>query len=105
MAPEVIKSTQYDFKCDVFSFGIIMFQILTQCEDKQIYPENKLNGNNIEYNLASNPNFRPEVTDQLNSNKEYSEYIVLMKSCWDYYAYNRPEFIEISKKLGNLLLN
>jgi hypothetical protein len=27
MAPEVIKSTKYDHKCDVYS-GIIMFQIL-----------------------------------------------------------------------------
>jgi serine/threonine protein kinase len=62
MAPEVIKSTKYDNKCDIYSFGIIMFQILTQCDDKQIYTEYKLK-DTIDFILSTDPNFRPEIQE------------------------------------------
>jgi serine/threonine protein kinase len=29
-APEIVISTNYDQRCDIFSFSIIMFQILTK---------------------------------------------------------------------------
>jgi serine/threonine protein kinase len=75
MAPEVISSTHYDNRCDVFSFGIIMFQTLTQCSDNDIYPINKLNGKNIDFMLSTDPNFRPVINENLNSNQEFIDYI------------------------------
>jgi hypothetical protein len=76
MAPEVISSTHYDNRCDVFSFGIIMFQTLTQCSDNDIYPINKLNGKNIDFMLSTDPNFRPVINENLNSNQEFIDYRV-----------------------------
>jgi serine/threonine protein kinase len=78
MAPEVINSTNYDYKCDLYSYGIILFQILTQFEDNKIYPEEKLNGANFEFKLASDPNFRPVIPEIYISNDDYKEYIGLI---------------------------
>jgi serine/threonine protein kinase len=78
MAPEVISSTHYDKKCDVFSFGIIMYQVLTQCKNENIYPDNKLNGKNIDFMLSTDPNFRPKINEDLKNNEEIKDYIVKM---------------------------
>jgi serine/threonine protein kinase len=75
MAPEVISSTHYDNKCDVFSFGIIMYQVLTQCKDYDIYQKDKLNGKNIDFLLGNDPLFRPEINENLKNDNEYNEYI------------------------------
>jgi serine/threonine protein kinase len=75
MAPEVITSTHYDYKCDIFSFGIIMYQVLTQCSENDIYPLDKLNGKNIDFILSTNQSFRPEISDNLKNKVEYKEYI------------------------------
>jgi serine/threonine protein kinase len=72
MAPEVITSTKYDYKCDVFSFGIIMFQILSQCEDKDIYPPSK--EKNVDFLLGTDPNYRPKIKEIYNKN-EFVEFI------------------------------
>jgi hypothetical protein len=64
MAPEVIRSTKYDYKCDQYSFAIIMYQIFTNCNDDKIYPEEKLGGNNIEFVLSTDQNFRPEINEE-----------------------------------------
>jgi serine/threonine protein kinase len=51
MAPEVILTNNYDQKCDVFSFAIIMFQVLTKkieniYQDKQQNEKNEKNEKN-----------------------------------------------------------
>jgi serine/threonine protein kinase len=75
MAPEVISSTHYDNKCDVYSFGIIMYQVLVQCKDEDIYPKYKLNGKNVDFMLSIDANFRPELNDDVKNNQEYKEFI------------------------------
>jgi serine/threonine protein kinase len=60
MAPEVLISTNYDNKCDVFSFGIIMFQVLTQIDDDNIYKKERLASYTLDYKITTEKNFRPE---------------------------------------------
>jgi serine/threonine protein kinase len=76
MAPEVIKSTKYDNKCDVYSFGIIMFQVLIQCSDKEIYPIDKLGENNIDFMLATYRDFRPIISEKFQT-QQFKNYIGL----------------------------
>jgi serine/threonine protein kinase len=75
MAPEVIKSTTYDTKCDVYSFSIIMFQVLTQCEDNEIYPLSKLKSNTLEFVLSTDENFRPIIPKKFLKDKNFKNYI------------------------------
>jgi serine/threonine protein kinase len=75
MAPEVLISTTYDNKCDVFSFGIIMFQVLTQIDEDNIYPKEKLDGFNLDYKITNDKNFRPEIPNVYLSDKKYEQYI------------------------------
>jgi serine/threonine protein kinase len=76
IAPEVLISTKYNHKCDVFSLGIIMFLILTQIDENEIYSKDQLGEFNIDYKITSDKNFRPIIPEKyLNDNKLISEYI------------------------------
>jgi serine/threonine protein kinase len=48
MAPELVLSNNYDQKCDIFSFSIIMFQVLT-LKIYEIYTESNENEKNFEF--------------------------------------------------------
>jgi serine/threonine protein kinase len=74
IAPEVISSTQYDNKCDVFSFAIIMYQLLTQCDEREIYSKKILQGNSVEYLLMTNKNARPEISENYKK-EQFKNYI------------------------------
>jgi serine/threonine protein kinase len=77
MSPEVISSTRYDYKCDVYSFGIIMYQVLVQCSENDIYPQDKLDGKNLDFMLSTDKNFRPELSEDFLKKEEHKEYIGL----------------------------
>jgi serine/threonine protein kinase len=117
MTPEVILTNNYDQKCDVFSFSIMMFQILTKKIDN-IY-ENKIidggeieleevNSNinniaNIELKVANDPNFRPSIPNEFKKN--FVEFIDLMKKCWNHNPKERPNFNEITLNLQEIYEN
>jgi serine/threonine protein kinase len=88
MAPEVIKQNKYSTKCDVYSFGIIMWEIATR---KKLY-EN-MNQSQIIYKVCFEKG-RPEMQewDKFNAPKDYRE---LMEKCWDDDENKRPDFKEI----------
>jgi serine/threonine protein kinase len=75
MAPEVLISTKYDNKCDVFSFGIIMFQVLTQIDENDIYPKERLGEFNLDYKILIDQKFRPEIPKKYLKEKKYKQYI------------------------------
>jgi serine/threonine protein kinase len=76
MAPEVIKSNVYNHKCDVFSFGIIMFIVLTQINEDSMYPETK---ENIEYLISTEKNFRPVIPENIFNNSKFVDFIGNLK--------------------------
>ena len=88
MAPEVIKQNKYSTKCDVYSFGIIMWEIATR---KKLY-EN-MNQSQIIYKVCFEKG-RPEMQewDKYNAPKDYRE---LMEKCWEDDENKRPDFKEI----------
>jgi predicted Ser/Thr protein kinase len=93
MAPEICRGDgKYSNKCDVFSFGILMFEILTS----NFNPFNKKLSFNLELKIANEPNFRPN-TNELNflNDTENECLIDVVTSSWNHYPRKRPSFMEI----------
>jgi serine/threonine protein kinase len=127
MAPEVILTNNYDQKCDIFSFSIMMFQVFTNkienIYDNEILINEKkielkeIDNNeiefskkilptsfNIELKVSNDPNFRPIVSNLFDSGI-YLDVIELMKNCWKHLPNERPNFFEITIILEEILKN
>lgn len=50
MAPEVIRGDAYDAKCDVFSYGIVLFEMITRKKVKSIISREASSGYLIDVN-------------------------------------------------------
>ena len=87
-APEVLRNQQYSEKCDVFSFAILMWELLTREEPYAGMPPFQ-----IVFAVASEGR-RPTIPD--NCPVEYAE---LTRECWNEYAEDRPTFSEVIGKL------
>lgn len=102
MAPEVYKGESYNQKCDVFSFGIMMYQI--------VFDSSKPYGSAafmIEQKVAMEPEFRPKIpnleqVDNVLSSKVIDTLINLMKRCWKHESLERPSFEEVCQELEHL---
>lgn len=87
MAPEVIRNTNYSNKADVYSYGIIIWEICTR-----ITPYNDMNPQQISFYVTVNKG-RPDK-NVIPGNAPL-ELIKLMEMCWDDNPDNRPSFEEI----------
>lgn len=95
MAPEVTLTSRYNEKCDIFSYGIMLYEIMT--EDFEPYGVIEFN---LELKVALNPDFRPQIDQNPFSDQENTEWVVaLMKRCWDVDVDVRPSFSEILEEL------
>jgi serine/threonine protein kinase len=86
MAPEVMESKRYDSKCDVYSFGIILWQLFSGR-----LPYSDLPGFNI-YSVFQK-NVRPNISELPSEVPDYIK--VLMSKSWDPNPDMRPSFQEI----------
>jgi hypothetical protein len=76
-----------------------MYEIITECfrpYEGSLKKQNK-KGTNIDFYVAKDPNFRPEI-DEVNF-KEFEWCIELTKRCWNHNPTERPPFSEIVKIL------
>ncbi|EFC46712.1 serine/threonine protein kinase [Naegleria gruberi] len=93
-APEVLKRSMYTEKADVYSFGIVLWEMFTR---SQLYP-----GMNF-YELSSrvvNEGLRPDTTSTRFTEDHIPKTIQnLMTDCWDDDPDHRPDFSIIVKKL------
>ncbi|KAK8838662.1 hypothetical protein M9Y10_032699 [Tritrichomonas musculus] len=99
MAPEVIKGDDYDRKADVYSFAIIMFEVVT---DSTPYPLLE-SGKMTEYEFRKNvlkKSYRPEFTFSVKPPIRN-----LIEQCWSRDPSDRPSFKEILVKLSNFSLD
>lgn len=80
MAPEIIDESEYDEKCDVYSFGVLTFYILSSGKIPKIKVSEILQGKK-----AKIPESFTEFATQLISN------------CWNFNANDRPSFDHILK--------
>lgn len=92
MAPEVIEHRPYDHKADVFSFGIVMWELLT---GKLPYAD--LTPLQAAVNVVQK-NLRPTIP-----RGTHPAVIDLMERCWRTNPSERPEFADIVKELLDIL--
>lgn len=92
MAPEVIMGEQYTEKADVYSFGIIMWEILMR---KEPYTDKETMQIVVE---VVNNGLRPTVDNELKTNMLYP----LMTDCWHQDPKQRPTFEVILDRLKQI---
>ena len=101
MAPEVLRNDkQYTEKCDVYSFGIILYEVIFE-----LVPYHDQNGSltgflNVCMKVLNGT--RPEIPIITLSNTE-QECVQLMKQCWDDVPDHRPSLDTIFTKLQNII--
>jgi serine/threonine protein kinase len=95
MAPEVLVENSFTTKSDVFSFGILMWEIVTLGST----PYRHLKTDQIIQAVARNGERpeRPEYCHELLYN--------IMSSCWSHEPNQRPSFQELVAKLDGLLMS
>ncbi|DAZ94345.1 TPA: hypothetical protein N0F65_000909 [Lagenidium giganteum] len=92
-APEVIRHENYDEKADVYSYAIVLWELV-----ERVDPYHDLNAFQVPL-LVANEGLRPApFTQQPPLGLEQ-----LMKQCWDANPDQRPTFIEISATLEKWL--
>ena len=101
MAPEVIRGNTYSESSDVFSFGIIMNELVTR-----VPPYQGTDKKDVAKKVVNNPNYRPPF----NPKKVPKDWVDLMVRCWQHNEKDRPTFDEVidalrtAKLPGNVLI-
>ena len=89
MAPEVIRKNTYSEKADVFSFGIILWELMVQEP-----PYRNIDRIQVAKKVATDPKYRPKIPSDVPSKiKE------LMPLCWDHDPDQRLSFDQIIEYL------
>ncbi|KAI7739678.1 hypothetical protein M8C21_020545 [Ambrosia artemisiifolia] len=91
MAPEVIEHRPYDHKADVFSFGIVLWELLTgEVPYSYLTPLQAAVG-------VVQQGLRPTIPKQT-----HPKLTDLLESCWQHDPAMRPDFTDILDKLKRL---
>lgn len=92
MAPEVADGLPYNYSADVYSFGIILWELHAGKK-----PFDGLNRKYF-YERIVHGGERPPV------NRKWPKDLVnLMTDCWDDDLHNRPKFRDVRKRLDDIL--
>ncbi|CAB5368973.1 unnamed protein product [Rhizophagus irregularis] len=86
VAPEVLSGKPYTQAADIYSFGMIMYFIMTGRHPFANHAHNEV----LAFNIING--LRPEIHEF----EEPKCYIDLMKKCWDSNPENRPNLTEIA---------
>ncbi|XP_051139457.1 serine/threonine-protein kinase STY46-like isoform X2 [Andrographis paniculata] len=92
MAPEVINHDPYDQKADVFSFAIVLWELVTAK-----VPYDTMTP--LQAALGVRQGLRPEVPKNV-----HPKVVELMQRCWEGLPDKRPSFSEIRPEVEELLL-
>uniref|UniRef100_A0AC34R947 Protein kinase domain-containing protein n=1 Tax=Panagrolaimus sp. JU765 TaxID=591449 RepID=A0AC34R947_9BILA len=90
LAPETLLKGVFNIKTDVYSFGIMMWEIFTKCQ-KDPYPD--INNKEARKNIINGVfNVIPDgIPDDV---------VAVMKRCWTFNPDDRPSFDHIVRDLG-----
>ena len=91
IAPEVVLGFNYNEKCDVFSFAMIMVEIAT---NKMLHFEPY-----VEVKMANNPTLRPKIPEAILEANQMWWFADLAAKCWEHDPQQRPSFTEIEDAL------
>lgn len=102
-APEIFRGDRCnDGKADVFSFGVVMWEIATREKPWDIETRDLQMQNSTEFVKQSvQSGRRPVVPTHVTA--EHAEYTSVLEQCWADDPSNRPTFGDISAKLATLL--
>jgi len=89
-APEVLRNTHYSFEADIYSFGIILYEMLTREE-----PYKEIPSLNVVVQVAMQ-GLRPSLPQSIAEAVPLFEDI--MKRCWQETPLNRPQFGTLSEE-------
>ena len=96
MAPEIIRNQPYDGKVDVYSFGIIMYQVIGNCSAYPLLENKKMPIYQFQQKVAEE-NYRPHFDVDFNATQALKE---LIEKCWSAKPEDRPTFEEIFNNLA-----
>jgi len=96
MAPEMVLGEAYTSKVDVFSFAIMMIEILTS-KFNPYRKEGQEAMQFVEFKVANNPHFRPNLSLLPDDAPKWFENLIRMS--WHHNAEKRPSFEEILRVL------
>mmetsp|Transcript_92379 Transcript_92379/g.197985 ORF Transcript_92379/g.197985 Transcript_92379/m.197985 type:complete len:484 (-) Transcript_92379:96-1547(-) len=100
MAPEVFSTNEYDERIDVFSFGILMFEVLTRkIPYADLWPVNSTINPRIGLFILKGQ--RPNI--QLVQNGCPGKVVQLMQECWASNPADRPNFTTVKEQLQSQL--
>jgi len=86
MAPEVLRHERYNFSADVYSFTVLLWEILTLKRPFEGFSSEQ------HFQLVGNGTYRPSIS------KKYSTPVKrLLEDGWSSNLHNRPSFEEIDK--------
>ncbi|XP_062133147.1 dual specificity protein kinase pyk3-like isoform X3 [Drosophila sulfurigaster albostrigata] len=98
MAPEIMKDMQYTKKCDIYSFGIILWEVMSR---KKPFYHLELSEEVAIPFFAATKGARPHL-DDIRNIPEYEQIIELIVLCWNGDAEKRPTMQEIISNISNL---
>jgi serine/threonine protein kinase len=91
-APEIIRNQLYTEKVDVYSFAIVLWEIVAR-----EVPYKGLDGVVVAANVLTTPNFRPPLPTTARA-----EWCQLIQWCWSDDPNQRPTFQQITEYLNRL---
>jgi serine/threonine-protein kinase TNNI3K len=94
MAPEVIKSQHYDERADVYSYGILLYELVTGIEP---YQPHHLTGIQIATAVADRE-FRPKIPDSA-----HAGLVAIIEMCWQQDASTRPSFERVRESMETMV--
>ena len=97
MAPEVLSNCRYTEKADVYSFGVILWELVTRACPYEAETEGQIQA----AMAVLKDGLRPRVpsTAEMQPVRFPTPYVQLMEQCWAQDAAARPPFAEV---LGSL---
>jgi len=96
MAPEVFCGEKYNEKCDIFSFGVVMWELMTGITMERQLPE--VSKQELwNHALRTSQGFRLHIPDELPS-----EVRALISDCWAQHPEGRPSARQVEERLAAL---
>lgn len=95
MAPEVINGEEYNKEVDIYAFGIMLYEIVTESPPYPELDQDRISSSKFIIKV-SKENYRPVFRDPIN--KKLRE---LIEQCWSAEPEDRPTIGEVLTKLSD----